>query len=101
MKLRDPRQGSNIFGIGGDCLPDYFHFSIMALHFGIMALEGLIMILLTCGEFAVALGHLLLELSLAHSQFFQYAFNPIQAIIAVRHVQISASRISPRRFALF
>jgi hypothetical protein len=40
-------------------------------------------------------------LSLAHSQFFQYAFNPIQAIIAVRHVQISASRISPRRFALF
>jgi hypothetical protein len=77
MKLRDPRQGSNIFGIGGDCLPDYFHFSIMALHFSIMALESLIVVLLTCGEVPVTLGHLLLELSLAHGQFLQYPFDSV------------------------
>ena len=66
-----------------------------------MTPEGLILILLTSGEIAVALGNLLLKLSLAHSQLFQDAFNTVQAIIAVRHVRISASSVSPHRFALF
>ena len=72
----------------------------MPLHLGVMALEGLIVVLLTCGKIPVALGHLplelsplflelghlLLELSLTQGQFFQDAFNTVQAIIAVRHV---------------
>src|ERR1035437_8411213 len=84
MKSRDPRQGTDIFGICGDGIPDFFHFSIMAF-------ESLIVVLLSCGEVPVALGHLLLELSLAQGQFFQYAFNTVQSIVAIRHVRISAS----------
>jgi hypothetical protein len=97
MKFRDPHQGTDIFGICGDSFPDYFHLSVMALHFSIMALESLIMVLLTCGEVPVAMGHLVLELSLAQGQFFQDPFNAVQPIVAIRHVRSSNSSVSPRR----
>jgi hypothetical protein len=98
MKFGDPRQGTNIFGICCDSFPDYFHFSIMAFHLSIMALEGLIVVLLTSGEIPVALGHLLLELSLAQGQLFQYAFNAVQTIIAIRHVRTLPPAYHPATF---
>jgi hypothetical protein len=97
MKFRDPRQATDILGIGGDGFPDYLHFSIMAFHFSIMALEGLIVVLLACSEVPVAPDHLLLKLSLADGQFFQNAFNAVQPVIAIGHMGIPASSVSPCR----
>ncbi len=84
--------------------------SVVAFHFSVMPLKGFIVVLLTCGEVLLApgylllelsptLGHLLLELSLTQSYFFQYAFNAVQAIIAIRHVRSSGSSASPRQFS--
>ena len=85
MQFRDTRQRTDVFGVGGDGLPD-------GLHLGIMALESLVVILLTGRKLPVAHGHLFLKLPLARCQFLEDALNAIQPVVsaAVRHDQNSS-----------
>lgn len=82
MQFCNASERADIFRICGDGFPDGFHL-------GIVPLESLIMVLLTDGEFPVALGHLLLKLPLAQRQFLEYALNSVKPLVAIRHVSRS------------